>query len=92
MGLSRPSARMRSELRSPRQMFLRGLSSYCPTADRKQQATLAGTGTESAARGLPLAAHKTEQQHTERFRHDWLRIRAMRGLSGQAGLSTLPQH
>lgn len=92
MGLSRPSARMRSELRSPRQMFLWGLSSCCPTADPKQQATLVGTGTESTAQGLPLATHKTEQQHTERFRHGWPRIRAMWGLSGQAGLSTWSQH
>lgn len=83
MGLSRPSARMRSELRSPRQMFLWGLISCCPTADPKQQAPLAGTGTESTAQGLPLAAHKTEQQHTERFRHNWPRIRAMWGPEGK---------
>lgn len=92
MGLSRPSARMRSELRSPRQMFLWGLSSCCPTADPKQQATLVGTGMESTAQGLPPATHKTEQQYTESFRHDWLGMRAMWGLSGQAGLSTLSQH
>lgn len=89
MGLSRPSARMRSELRSPRQMFLWGLSSCCPTADPKQQATLVGTGMESTAQGLPPTTHKTEQQYTQSFRHDWLRIRAMWGLSGQAELSAL---
>lgn len=89
MGLSRPSARMRSELRSPRQMFLWGLSSCCPTADPKQQATLVGTGTESTAQGLPPAAHKTEQWYTESFRHDWPRIRVMWGPSGQAELSAL---
>lgn len=92
MGLSRPSARMRSELRSPRQMFLWGLSSCCPTADPKQQATLVGTGTESTAQALPPATQKTERQHTESFRHDWLRIRAIWGLSEQIGLSTLSQH